>query len=195
MPHAESAPVDAGALRRAIRARRRALSPAQQRAAARKLARRVAASPQFRKARSLALYIAADGEIDPAPLAQRAWRLGKRVYLPVLHPLYHDRMFFVRWSAGDRLRRNRFRIPEPATWRDRAAPWQLDLVLAPLVAFDRAGNRLGMGGGYYDRTFARERAARWPRRPSLCGLAHRLQAVASLPAAPWDIPLARVFTD
>ncbi|MFZ5723629.1 MAG: 5-formyltetrahydrofolate cyclo-ligase [Pseudomonadota bacterium] len=190
MPRTEAAD-----LRRTLRARRRALGKPQQRAAARRLCRRVVASPQYRAARRIALYLAADGEIDPAPLTVRALRDGKHVYLPVLHPLTRNRMLFVRYRAGVALRRNRYGIPEPRARRERAAPWQLDLVLTPLVAFDRAGNRLGMGGGYYDRTFARTQAGRWPRRPVLCGLAHRLQEVAELPARPWDIPLARVFTD
>ncbi len=187
--------IDPKALRRQIRARRRALRPAEQRAAARRLCRSVTRSAAFRNARRIALYIAADGEIDPAPICREAWRRGRETYLPVLHPLHHDRMVFVRFSESDCLLPNRFGIPEPATWRATAQPWQLDLVLLPLVAFDGKGNRLGMGGGFYDRTFARDKAARWPRRPVLCGLAHRLQAVAELPVNPWDVPLARVFTD
>lgn len=152
------------------------------------------ASSAFRSAQKIALYLTADGEIDPAPICHAAWRLGKTVYLPVLHPLRHDRMIFVRYRRGDRLLPNRLGIPEPATRRATARPWQLDLVLMPLVAFDRQGNRLGMGGGFYDRTFAKEAATHWPRRPRLCGLAHRLQEVAALPVNPWDVPLARVFT-
>src|SRR5690606_40461575 len=64
----------------------------------------------------------------------------------------------------------------------------------PLVAFDARGNRLGMGGGFYDRTFARAPRAR-TLRPRLVGLAHHFQQVASLPAEPWDIPLDAIATD
>ena len=185
---------DPRTLRKTLRARRRALRPAQQRAAARRLCHKVSASAVFRGARRIALYIAADGEIDPAPICREAWRRGKQVFLPVLHPLLHNRMIFVRYRESDRLLANRFGIAEPATLRGAVAPWQLDLVLMPLVAFDAAGNRLGMGGGFYDRSFARNRTPRWPRRPHLCGLAHRLQQVAEVPANAWDVPLARVFT-
>ncbi len=184
---------DVVALRRIMRARRRALRPAQQRAAAKRLARRVCKHSDFRRARTLALYIAADGEIDPRLIANRAAKLGKRIYLPQLHPHEKNRLLFVRWRPGEFLHRNRYGIPEPSRCRAHAKPWQLDLVLVPLVAFDPAGHRLGMGGGYYDRTFARVRTAHWPRRPRLCGLAHRLQAVARLSPAPWDVPLTRVF--
>lgn len=184
---------DPRTLRRQLRARRRALGPGRQHAAARRLARTVAASPLFLQARRLALYLAADGEIDPAPLARLAWARGKQVFLPVLHPLWQDRLLFVAWRPGDRLARNRYGIPEPAALAGQVAPWQLDLVLLPLVGFDAAGNRLGMGGGYYDRTFARR--LDWPRKPRLCGLAHRCQQVERLPVRPWDVPLERVFTD
>lgn len=181
-------------LRRQMRARRRALGRARQQLAARRLAARVAASREFRRARSLALYIAADGEIDPAPLCRLAWARGKQVFLPVLHPLYRDRMVFVRYRDDSRLVPNRYGIGEPGTIRDAVAPWRLDLVCSPLVAFDDAGNRLGMGGGFYDRTFAGETVARWPRRPALCGLAHACQRVDALPVNPWDVALDRVFS-
>ena len=187
--------VDPRTLRKRMRASRHRLRPAQQRAAAQRLCHCVLASCSFRAARRIALYIAADGEIDPAPICRAAWRRGKQVFLPVLHPLHRDRMIFTRYRESDHLLPNRFGILEPSSLRHRVAPWQLDLVLVPLVAFDAAGNRLGMGGGFYDRSFAVVQALHWPRRPTLCGLAHRLQQVAALPVNSWDVPLARVFTD
>lgn len=182
-------------LRVQMRARRLALRPAQQRAAARRLCRAVVASREFRSAKRIALYVATNGEIDPVFLCRRAWQLRKQIYLPVLHPLQHNRLWFVRYQARDILRRNRYGIAEPAVRRDIIAPWQLDMVLMPLVAFDADGNRLGMGGGFYDRTFASQRRKRWPRLPQLCGLAHRFQQVAGLSARAWDVPLAHVFVD
>jgi 5-formyltetrahydrofolate cyclo-ligase len=186
---------DLPALRRRLRAQRRALTPAQQRAAAHRLARTVIRSVEFARARHIALYLPVGGEIDPGPIAARARARGKRTFLPVLHPLAHDRMLFVAWDERTILRRNRLDIAEPASLRGAVRPWQLDLVLAPLVAFDGRGNRLGAGGGFYDRTFARVRMARWPRRPLLCGLAHAFQQVPALPVRHWDVPLQRVFTD
>ncbi len=186
---------DPRTLRKLIRAGRHGLRPAQQRAAAQRLCHSVLASRSFRAARRIAIYIAADGEIDPAPICRAAWRHSKQVFLPVLHPLRRNCLIFVRYRESDRLLPNRFGIPEPTSLRRPIAPWQLDLVLVPLVAFDSAGNRLGMGGGFYDRSFAVAKALRWPRRPRLCGLAHRLQQVAALPVNNWDVPLARVFTD
>jgi 5-formyltetrahydrofolate cyclo-ligase len=182
-------------LRRRMRAQRRALRPAQQRGAAGRLCRALARNAMFLRAQRIAVYVAADGEIDTSLLRKRAWQLGKRIYLPVLHPLRPRQLVFVEYKVGDRLLRNRFGIPEPKAMRAAIPPWRLDLVLMPLVAFDAAGNRLGMGGGFYDRTFSLARQAMWPRKPKLCGVAHQLQQVPALPARVWDVPLKTVFTD
>lgn len=182
-------------IRRLMRARRRALSRPRQIAASRRVAAAVAKSATFHKARRIGFYVAADGEIDPSSLRQLACSLGKSAYLPRLHRLIDLRMDFAEFRPGDPLRRNRFGIAEP-TRRARVLPaWRLDLVLVPLVAFDRQGNRLGMGGGFYDRAFARGRHGLRTRPPGLIGLAHRLQQVERLPARPWDVPLDAVFSD
>ena len=102
----------------------------------------------------------------------------------------------MRRIGGDRLVRNRFGIPEPSLRQHRIAlPWALDVILVPLVGFDSACRRLGMGGGFYDRTlgFLRHRT-HW-RRPTLIGLAHECQRVAELEAQPWDVPLDMVVTE
>lgn len=185
---------DPRVLRREMRAHRRALRASQQRAAARRLARAVTSSVLFLKARRIAVYMAADGEIDPAGICRKAWQLGKQVYLPVLPSHGDSRLSFLRYKERAQLRVNRFGIPEPRLSAGRVQPWQLDLVLMPLVAVDAAGNRLGMGGGFYDRTFNARLQATWPRRPRLAGLAHTFQCVPALVANPWDVPVGRVFT-
>lgn len=181
---------DRALLRRQLRAARRALSPAQQKAAARRLARRLAALPALRGARRIALYWPMDGEIDPRPL--RASLPGATFYLPVLQPFPALTLRFARWPRGDRLARNRFGIPEPRGRATRGGR-DLDVVLMPLTGFDAAGNRLGMGGGFYDRTLAFHRLGGQP--PLLVGVAHACQQVAALPAAAWDVPLGLVATD
>lgn len=183
------------AVRRLMRARRRALSRPRQAAAAQRLAAAVAGSALFRTSRHIALYVAADGEIDPSPVCRRACALGKSVYLPRLHPLDKQRMDFAAYRPGDPLRRNRYGIPEPQRKARLLPPWRLGLVLLPLVAFDSRGNRLGMGGGFYDRTFARDSRGLRGRLPGLAGLAHAIQEVACLPARPWDVGLDAVFSD
>ncbi|CAI3810643.1 5-formyltetrahydrofolate cyclo-ligase [Pseudomonas sp. MM223] len=101
------------------------------------------------------MYLPNDGEIDPRLLLREAQRRGKRTYLPVLHAWPRTRMVFQRFEQGEKLKPNRFRIPEPVTDRKRQRPiWALDLILLPLVGFDEVGGRLGMGGGFYDRSLA-----------------------------------------
>jgi 5-formyltetrahydrofolate cyclo-ligase len=74
-------------------------------------------------------------------------------------------------------------------------PDQLDLVIVPLVAFDKSGNRLGKGGGYFDRTFEFLNEAPRPKKPFLCGIAYALQALPSIEPEPWDVKLNAVITE
>ena len=163
--------------------------------AAMAVARRLAAWPAFAGATRIAGYWACDGELDPMPALERVWATNRQVYLPVLAE--ESLLCFAPYRPGVPLRRNRFKIPEPevapAEW---VRPSQLDLVLAPLVAFDSTGTRLGMGGGFYDRSFAflREAGDRG-RRPWLLGLAYEFQKVAELVRQPWDVPLNAVVTE
>lgn len=186
-----------GQWRRELRQRRRRLSKAQQALASRKLCRRIAQLPTFWRSQHIGLYLANDGEIDPSPLLRLAQRRGKHCYLPVVSgswPRQHMRL--QRLRPGQRWKKNRFGISEPVPDpRRQVKAWQLDLLLLPLVGFDRQGNRLGMGGGFYDRYLAyRQRRTHW-RRPQLIGLAHQCQQVEALPVASWDIPLNGIVTD
>ena len=183
-------------LRRQLRAARRALTSAQQRLAARDLYRQLAQHPLFRRARHIALYLPNDGEIDPRPLLREAQRRGKRSYLPVLSDWPRTKMVFQQVRRGEKLRPNRFGIPEPRIDRARQRTiWALDLILLPLVGFDDEGGRLGIGGGFYDRRLAyRNRRTAW-QAPVLLGLAHECQKVERLAQASWDIPLQGTVTD
>lgn len=182
-----SIPIDKSRLRRRLRAQRRALSRFEQRRAAIRLQQRAMRLPWFSAARSVALYFAADGEIDPMPLLRAALAQGKRVYVPGLRG---RRLVFLELRPGRPLRKNRFGIAEPCG--EPAVPLRkIDVVCLPLVGFDRGGGRLGMGGGFYDRTFARRRVA----QPRLIGLAHSVQECECLPREPWDIPLWGVLTE
>ncbi len=182
-------------LRRDLRSRRRALDAGARRAAARGLARALARHPHYVRARCLASYLARDGEIDPGPLVTRAWASGRRCYLPVLIDRPWPHLRFAPYTPATRLVPNRFGIPEPDVPRRTLLPARaLDLLLLPLVAFDAQGNRLGMGGGYFDRTLAYQRDRSW-RRPRLLGVGYAFQQVAGLDAAAWDVPLHDVVTE
>lgn len=184
------------ALRRKLRHARRQLTPAQQRLAARRLYRQLAQHPLFRRAQHIALYLPNDGEIDPRLLLQAAQRRGKATYLPVLNPWPRMRMVFQRIEPGEQLRRNRFGILEPVirTARQRRV-WALDLLLMPLVGFDGKGGRLGMGGGFYDRSLAYRAMRKKSHKPTLLGLAHECQRVDRLPLESWDVALQATVTD
>jgi 5-formyltetrahydrofolate cyclo-ligase len=183
-------------LRETFRALRRATPLSTRQHAARQLAERVAALRIFAAARHIAGYLAFDGEIDPAPLLERALALGKHVYLPVLTSNPGNAMLFARYQPGLALKPNRFGIPEPQVSGEALlAPEHVDLVLTPLVAFDISGNRLGMGGGFYDRTFAFERHPGHHCRPLLLGLAYELQKVEHLNRRPWDVTLDGIATE
>ena len=183
-------------LRRVLRLRRRALSRSQQRVAARNLYRQLAQSPQFRRARHIALYLPNDGEIDPRPLLAAAQKRGKHIYLPVLSAWPRTKMVFQRVSRHEKLAGNRFRIlePRPQPKRQRKV-WALDLVLLPLVGFDDRGGRLGMGGGFYDRSLASLLRRKDWRTPLLIGLAHECQKVDRLAVSRLDVPLSACVTD
>ncbi|NNA44429.1 5-formyltetrahydrofolate cyclo-ligase [Pseudomonas lactis] len=192
----EPAPLSRPHLRRMLRKARRALTPSEQRQAAHGLYRQLAQHPLFRRAKHISLYLPTDGEIDPRLLLRAAQRRGKATYLPVLSAWPRTKMVFQRVRPGDKLLPNRFRILEPrVNARRQRQVWALDLVLLPLVGFDDVGGRLGMGGGFYDRSLAYlARRQSW-RKPTLLGLAHECQKVERLAQASWDVPLAGTVTD
>lgn len=186
-------PSDRKQLRRELRAWRQALSGGERRLAGRRFERNLRRDIGLRRIRHIAVYHAADGELDPLPaLAQRRFQ-GVRLYLPVLDPVSRGRLRFHVWRREQRLRANRFGIGEPRRLERARAIWALDGILLPLVGFDDRGHRLGMGGGFYDRTLAD--LARRPRRPRLIGVAYGFQRLPRLAEANWDRPVDQVITD
>lgn len=184
-------------IRQHMREQRRGLSETQRRSRALQLSAGLARSRLFRNSRHIALYLASDGEIDPCRLIEAAWRLGKQCYLPVLGLRPGNRLWFIPYHPNTRLVNNRFGIPEPVHARRQRLlkPHCLDLILMPLVAFDQQGNRLGMGGGFYDRTLSFLRHRRNWRKPRLIGLAYEFQRIEQLPQQNWDVPLDAVATE
>jgi len=149
--------------------------------------------PRCKRLRHLALYWPADGEVDLRPLLAMQ-TVRQQHYLPIL--VRGSRLRFAALTASSSLYPNRFGIPEPRVQpRKLLRPTQLDAVLMPLVGFDEHGNRLGMGGGFYDRSFAFRHARRRWRKPLLIGVAFELQRCPTLPAAAWDVPLDGIVTE
>ena len=176
-----------------MRQTRRALSSQQQIEAATGLWRQFRRSPLFFHSKRIGFYLAQDGEIDPVFLAAGLRFSSRELMLPCVDPLGVNRLQFAPCTNQTFLRPNRFGIPEPAQ-KKKIKPISLDLVLLPLVAFDHSGNRLGMGGGFYDRTFAFRKNSK-NLGPKLIGLAHGCQRVDSLQSTGRDIPLDGILTD
>ncbi|MEE8118845.1 MAG: 5-formyltetrahydrofolate cyclo-ligase [Gammaproteobacteria bacterium] len=182
-------------LRRAVRAQRLSLDSVARSDAATALCSNLVQSAWYRRSKRIASYIAVHGEIDLAPFIKQALQDGKTICLPRLLP-YHDRpLGFASYDPHQQLILNRFGIPEPGRTAHLLNSRFLDVVLAPLVAFDETGNRLGMGGGYYDRAFAYRRHRSGTCRPRLIGVAYDFQRFQLLPSHSWDVPLHAVYTD
>lgn len=177
-------------LRAQLRQRRRDLPAAARIDAAERLATRLLALPFAPQHGRVAGYWAMDGEI-----ALHRWQLTLpdtvTYCLPILH---EDVLRFAPWRPGQPLRQNRFGIPEPEL--EISATFgaaDMDLVITPLVGFDAQGGRLGMGGGWYDRSFAFRHDR--PAPPWLVGAAFSVQQVDALPVASWDVPVDAICTE
>jgi 5-formyltetrahydrofolate cyclo-ligase len=178
-------------LRQTMRGRRRELDHRQQAGAALAVGRHVLHSALFRRAHNIGLYLENDGEIGTRHLIQACARAQKSVWLP---EVTDDReLRFLLYHQGDKLVSNHYGILQPRSDRPCIDAMDLDLVALPLVAFDRCGMRLGMGGGFYDRAFGQ--LSQRHRRPWLLGLAHGCQEIENVPTETWDRCLHAVATE
>jgi len=174
-------------LREQLRERRRALGEQGQARAAEALTDGLAKLPFWPAANHCALYLPTDGEIATQALADKCRHLGQSLYLPVITE--QKRLEFALWEPDVALVRNRYGINEPPPDAQRIPVSELDIIFLPLVGWDRAGGRLGMGGGYYDRSLAGQLG------PQLVGLAHTCQEIPQVPRETWDVLLDYVVTD
>ena len=181
-------PVSKAEIRRQLRTRRNALSPQERTAHAEAAAAVLTGSRYWRDADTIAVYLAADGELDTNPIIRAARAENKGLFLPVI--LADNSLLFREWHADMALVVNRYGIAEPPETAHSAELPALALVCVPLVAWDRQGTRLGMGGGFYDRTFADADS-----RGLLVGLGYTLQEQTSLPRDTWDVSLDLVVTE
>mgnify|MGYP000920642246 FL=1 len=176
-------------LRQQMRETRQKQTALQQQQAAQHITEQALKLIEQQQAKNIALYLAFDGEISTKPLINQLWQQGKHVYLPVLHPFVHGHLLFLRYLPDTPMKANKFGILEPHLNVKSVLPIeQLDIIFTPLVAFDRLGNRLGMGGGFYDRTLQNSQ-----HRFITVGLAHQCQQVEALPIESWDIPLEHIL--
>ncbi|OUS27501.1 5-formyltetrahydrofolate cyclo-ligase [Thalassotalea sp. 42_200_T64] len=187
-------------LRKIIRNRRQQLSVHEQHIAATHIKDRLVRHHKVQSANTIALYLANDGELDLNEFIAWCFSNNKQVYLPVLHPFCPGHLLFLHYSEHGELVKNKYQIPEPKLDVTKVLPLsQLDVLITPLVAFDNEGNRLGMGGGFYDRTLAHwqkvsENGLDHAANPYPIGVAHKCQQVDKVPTEHWDIPIPEIFT-
>ena len=185
-----------------MRADRRAVSPADRASRSKLICQRMVAIEQFLSAKHVAGFLAFDGEADPLATMVAAIDLGKKVYVPTIIAK-RTPLKFVPWTPNCAMRKNDFGIDEPIV---RESEWltgiELDFVITPLVAFDESCNRIGVGGGFYDRTFEflnSKTDSEIPVIPEtstcLIGFAFELQKVESISTKPWDVQLQGVATE
>lgn len=183
-------------LRRHLRSARRDLTAKQQRSHAESVATTLSGLLQFRNATRIGVYLSADGELDTAAILQMAHGRRKRFHVPALRRPNDRKLWFLPYDPTEPQRLNRYRIPEPALRNGRLRlARQMDLLLVPLVGFDAQCHRIGMGGGYYDRTLSYLRNRHHWQRPVLVGIAHECQRVERLEPDPWDVSLDLVVTE
>ena len=157
---------------------------------------------QLNQPLNIALFLAQDGELDTQVSIDYLWQSNRfRVFLPVLETKPNWHMGFAQYQTNSTMINNRFQIAEPEMpLEQHLEGQQIDIVLMPLVGFDSDGNRLGMGGGYYDRTFEFKRTqpstqTEQTKQTLLIGWAHSCQQVDQLAAQPWDVPLDGIITE
>ena len=187
---------DQSSIRRKIRIHRRSLTRRQQQLASQRIAEQLQRHPKYLTSRRIAFFWPNDGEIDLTRALIKSLAKNKLCYLPVLYKGGENRLLFGKFRVGANFQLNRFGIPEPNLARDG---WlfarQLDLVLTPLVAFDDRGNRIGMGGGFYDRSLRQLKLPGIWRRPYVLGVAHEFQHLEHIGRNAWDVPLRGAVTD
>ncbi|GAB2702249.1 5-formyltetrahydrofolate cyclo-ligase [Aliiglaciecola aliphaticivorans] len=180
-------------LRKKYRQARRNLTPQQQTQASRQALQTVLNNKLLEDAEHIALYLSQDGELSCRDIINWCWQQGKKTYLPVLDPQRENFLVFVEYHANTQMQTNRFNIPEPVLSLSKTETLpQLHCIFLPLVAFDESGNRLGMGGGFYDRTLAQILCS--PLKPQLYGYAHDCQQAPNLTTESWDIPVHKIVT-
>lgn len=160
--------------------------------ASEKIAQKITQSSWFQRAAFVACYLSTPDEVDTWSIIERAWRMKKRVFAPVLEK--NDVLQFCELTADTDVLVNQYGIAEPLDG-ETVAPRMLDIVITPVVAYDNAGHRVGMGGGYFDRTFSFLRGRKHFFHPKLIGVAFACQEVEEITPNPWDIPLFATVSD
>ncbi len=181
-------------IRQTVRSKRNSLTDPEKNLAEQQLLKQLIQHNLLRNHQHIACFLSFDGEISTQKIIPELLKQQKICYLPKLKPFAPNRLWFMPYTDHTKMINNRYGIAEVDRGVNHAiAVSKLDLVLLPLVAFDQHGNRLGMGGGYYDATFAHLKTKQ--NRPKFIGLAYEAQKREDLPSDSWDLPLDGVCTE
>ncbi|MFQ3195343.1 MAG: 5-formyltetrahydrofolate cyclo-ligase [Colwellia sp.] len=185
-------------IRQEVRHRRSEINALHQHEQSLLLCKKLIDQQVLKNIKKIAIYLANDGELNTQPFINWCWENNIAVYLPVIHPFSKGNLLFLHYTETSALIKNKYGILEPKLdVRNIITVANLDIIFTPLVAFDRYGNRLGMGGGFYDRTLATWYAQykqNQQTKPLPIGLAHDCQKVEKIPCEIWDIPLLKIIT-
>ncbi|MEE9309913.1 MAG: 5-formyltetrahydrofolate cyclo-ligase [Cocleimonas sp.] len=188
--------INKDSIRKKLRQKREQLTTQEQQQKSQLIANNVKKSDLYQQASKIAFYHAVRGEADPATLMSMGTE--KHFYLPILSCDSSEGLVFAPIDAETQYKNNVFGIPEPIVKPNNYINTALlDLVVMPLLGFDSDGNRLGMGGGYYDRCFAFKNAniTKSPTKPVLIGFAYNFQEIDALHPESWDIGLDIIATE
>ena len=180
-------------LRRQINAQRRSQPIDVATESASKICNSLCKLRAIHRAKSIGIYLAAFGEVNCDGFMERMLSREKSLFAPILRK---NQLLFAPLHLNTVLRHNQFGIAEPVYKSSQLRkPSELDVVITPLVAFDTHLNRLGMGGGYYDRSFAFKKRRNHLNRPRMIGLAYSFQRIDALSPQTWDVPLDVAITE
>ena len=146
----------------------------------------------FNYASNVGCYMSSYGEVDTWPIVNEIWKRGKNLFLPKIRT--NSKMDFTKTTSNEKFLNNQYGIKEPISNNFTDSKF-LDLVIVPLVAFDNEGNRIGMGGGYYDREFYYLKKEKKPSKPLLIGIAFDCQKLEKIEQDRWDVSLSNIFTE
>ncbi|MEC9375709.1 MAG: 5-formyltetrahydrofolate cyclo-ligase [Pseudomonadota bacterium] len=180
-------------LRSSIKAERSNLSRENSRALSNQITKKLWRSGIINNVTNLGIYLAIGGEVNCSNIITEANLRKISIFVPVL---WSQKLMFAPLNKDTKFVLNRYGISEPSlpNCKKKQAK-SLDAVIVPTLGFDKHTNRIGMGGGYYDRSFSfRKRRKIW-KKPLLIGLAYSFQQLKHIPIEDWDVPLDIVVTE
>ncbi len=174
-------------LRKALLGKRRNIPSLSRRVKSRRILRKLSREPVFRSAEHVAFFYGIPPEVETKPFLKRVLK-DKKIYLPRIDPKKSLALCRVRSLLKD-LKKGAYNIMEPKAFCEKRPARQMDIIIAPGVAFDKSGGRLGRGGGYYDRLF------RKAKKVVKIGLCFREQIVKKVPMKAHDVRVDKIITD